>query len=106
MTSAFDVGDRVGDFFRTLVDQQNDERDLRMILRDRVGDLLEENRLAGARRRDDQPALAFADRRDEIHDAHAEVAVLRLETQAALGIARTQIVERRRALSRPPARRR
>ena len=101
-----DVGDRVRHFFRPLVDQQNDERDFGMILDDRIGDLLEENRLAGARRRHDQTALAFADRRDEIHDAHADVAVLRLEMQATLRIARTQVVERRCAPSRLPARRR
>ena len=59
ITSAFDVREHVGDFFRPLVDEQDDERDLGMILGDRVGDLLQEDRLAGARRRDDQPALAL-----------------------------------------------
>ena len=73
-----------------LVDEQHDERDLRMILGDRVRHLLQENRLAGARRRDDQPALALADRRHEVDHAHAQVAVARLEAQARVGIARAQ----------------
>src|SRR5690349_782409 len=64
-----------------------------MILADRVGDFLKKNRLAGAWRRDDQPALSFPDRRDEIHDAHAHVAVFRLEAEPAFRVARTQIVE-------------
>jgi hypothetical protein len=42
---------------------------------------------------DDESALAFADRRDQIHDPHAQVAVFRLETEAAFRIARSQIVE-------------
>ena len=52
----------VGDFFRTLVDQQHDEHDFGMIGGDGVGDVLQQHRLAGARRSDDQAALAFADR--------------------------------------------
>ena len=65
----------VGHLLRTLVDQQHDERDLGVILGDRVGDLLQQDRLARARRRDDQAALSLADRRDEVHHAHAQVAV-------------------------------
>ena len=83
----------VRDFLRALVDEQHDERDLGMILRDRVGDLLQEDRLARARRSDDQAALSLADRRDEIHDAHAQIAIAGLETQTTIGIARAQIVE-------------
>jgi hypothetical protein len=40
-----------------------------MIGGDRVGDVLQQHGLAGARRRDDQAALALADRRQQVHDA-------------------------------------
>ena len=40
----------VGDFLRTIVDQQHDERDLRVVGGDGVGDALQEHGLAGVRR--------------------------------------------------------
>jgi hypothetical protein len=40
-----------------------------VVLRDRVGDGLQQHRLAGARRRDDEAALALAERRDEVDHA-------------------------------------
>ena len=49
----------VGDFFRPLVDQQNDQSDFRMIGRDGVGDGLQQHRLTGTRRSNDQAALAL-----------------------------------------------
>ena len=55
-------------FFRPLVDQKDDQIAFRMIGGDRLGDVLQEHRLAGARRRDDQGALALADRRNDIDD--------------------------------------
>ena len=56
----------VGDFLRTLVDQQHDQIAFRMIGGDRVRDVLHQHGLAGARRRHDQRALAFADRGDDV----------------------------------------
>ena len=44
--------------------------------RDRLRDLLQDDRLAGARRRDDQRALPHAHRRDQVDDAHGHVLVL------------------------------
>jgi hypothetical protein len=52
-----------------LVDQQHDQVALGVIGRDRVRDVLQQHGLAGARRRDDERALAFADRRDDVDDA-------------------------------------
>ncbi len=40
-----------------------------MILRHRIGDVMEQRRLAGARRGDDQTALAHAERGHHVHDA-------------------------------------
>ena len=59
----------VGDFLRPLVDEQHDQVALGMIGGDRVGDVLQQHRLAGARRRHDEGALALADRRDDVDDA-------------------------------------
>ena len=58
----------VGDFLGPLVDEQHDEVDFRVVLGHRLRDVLQQDRLAGARRRDDQAALALADRREQVHD--------------------------------------
>ena len=70
---AVDRALHVGDFFRPLVDEQRDDVRFGMIDRDRVGDVLEQRRLTGFRRRDDQRALTFADRAEEIDDARREL---------------------------------
>ena len=72
-----DVLLHLGHFLGPLVDQQHDEDDLRVILADGVGQLLQQDRLARPGRRHDQAALALADGREEVDDPHAEVAVLR-----------------------------
>ena len=83
-------------FFRPLVDQQHDQIAFRMIGGDRLGDVLQQHGLAGARRRDNQGALALADRRDDIDDARRQILagrVLNLEPQAFVRIERRQIIE-------------
>ncbi len=64
-----------------------------MILGYRVRHLVQQDRLPRARRRDDDSALPLSDRRHEIHHAHAEVAVGRLETKALIRILRPKVVE-------------
>ena len=64
-----------------------------MIRRDRLRDALQQHRLAGARRRDDQAALALADRRHQIHDAAGQVVGRRLELEPLLRIERRQVLE-------------
>ncbi len=76
----------VGDLFGSLIDEQHDQRHLRVILQHRVGDFLHDDRLARARWRDDQAPLAFADRRDDVHHSHAGVAVQHLQPQPLVGI--------------------
>ncbi len=86
----------VGDFFRPLVDEQHDQIAFGMVGGDRLRDVLQEHRLAGAGRRDDQGALALADRRDDVDDAGGKVLLGRifdLELQPLVGIERRQIVE-------------
>ena len=64
-----------------------------MIGRDRIGDRLQQHRLAGARRGDDQSALAFADGRQQIHHAAGVVVLGRLHLQPRLRIERREVVE-------------
>ena len=55
-------------FFGALVDEQDDEVDSRIVLRDGKPDLFEQDRLAGLGSGDDEAALASSDRSDQIHD--------------------------------------
>ena len=86
----------VGDFLGALVDQKHDQIAFRMIVRDRVGDVLQQHGLAGARRRHDQGALAFADRRHDVDDACREILLGRIlvfHLQPLVRIERRQVVE-------------
>ncbi|OQA09054.1 MAG: hypothetical protein BWY66_00738 [bacterium ADurb.Bin374] len=71
----------VGDFFRPFVDQQDQHQNFGMVRDDRVGELLEQDRLARFRRSDDQAALTFSDGADEIEDSHRRVEVTALERE-------------------------
>ena len=93
MTSPSHRALHVGDLFGPLVDEQHDEVHLGMVRRDRLRDVLQQHRLAGARRRDDEAALALADRRHEIHDARREVLGRRLELHPLLRIERREVLE-------------
>jgi hypothetical protein len=68
-----------------------------MVGRDGVREPLEDQRLAGARRRDDQAALAEADRRDQVDHARDEVVgrlrAARLELELAIGVDRRERLE-------------
>ena len=64
-----------------------------MIGGDRVGDALQQHRLAGARRRNDQAALALADRRQQVHHAAGVVVARGFELEPLVGIERRQVVE-------------
>ena len=86
----------VGHFLGPLVDQQHDQEAFRMVGGDRVGDVLQQHRLAGARRRHDQRALALADRRHDVDDARREILlgrILVLHVQPLFGVERRQVVE-------------
>ena len=64
-----------------------------LFVRDGVGDLLQHDRLAGLGRRDDEAALALADRRDEVDDALRELLGRGLEAQALLRVERRELAE-------------
>ncbi len=72
-----------------------------MIGRDRMGDVLQQNSLAGARWRDDQSALAFAKRCDQIDHAGGKILLGRIvgfHPQPLIGIERRQIIKVRLVL--------
>src|SRR3546814_20366860 len=56
-------------FLRPLVDEQDEKIDLRMIIRDRLGNVLKKDGFTRTGRRNDQRALALALRRNNINDA-------------------------------------
>jgi hypothetical protein len=64
-----------------------------MVLADRVGQLLHQDRLTGLGRRDES-ALSFADGREQVHDPHREIACGPFQPNAPVGIARLEVVER------------
>ncbi len=86
----------VGYFFRPLVDQENDQIAFRMVSRDRMRDVLQQNRLTGTRRSDDQTALAFTKRRNQINNARGQILIGRnfeFHLEALIWIERCQIVK-------------
>ena len=59
---AIDRALHVGDFLGPLVDQKDDQVDFRMIGCNRVGNVLQQNRLTGPRWSNNQGTLALANR--------------------------------------------
>ena len=93
---AFHRARHVGHFLGPLVDQQDEEVDLRVVGGDRVGDILQHHRLAGPGRSDDQGALALAQRRDQIDHPGRQIlgrGILDLELHSFFRIKRRQVVE-------------
>ena len=103
---ALDGARHLGDFLGPLIDEQHDQIALRMVRADRGRDVLQQHRLAGLGRRDDQAALSFADRSDEIDGPCRQIfgrAVAPLELEALGRVQRREILEQHlaaRALGR------
>src|SRR5690606_29865248 len=86
----------VGDFFGTLVDQQNEKVAFRMVGGDGMSDILQQNRLTSARWRHDQTALALTERRNQVDDPRGQILVgryIQFHLEPLIGIERGQIVE-------------
>ncbi len=64
-----------------------------MVCRNRIRDALQEHRLTGAGRGDDQSTLALADRGNEIEHAAAVVILRRLHLEAIAGVQGREVVE-------------
>lgn len=63
----------IRDFFGTLIHEQRNEGNLRMVLRDGCCNLLEQKRFPGARWGHDQGPLSFSDGSGQIHDPGREI---------------------------------
>ena len=86
---------QVRDLFRTFVDQKQDEAHLWRGGTDGLRDMLHQDRLARPGRRDDEGALAFAQRGDQIDRTGAEGRLFdRLQDDALLGKEGRELVER------------
>ena len=86
----------LGDFLGPLVDEQHDQVDLGMVGGDGGGDILQQHRLAGLRRGDDQAALALANGRDQVDGARGQIlggAVAAFELQTLGRMERRQVLE-------------
>src|SRR6266536_617142 len=83
----------VGDLFRPLADQQDDQDHLGIVDADRVGDLLHQGGLARLGRGDDQPALALADRAHDVHDPGRDLRRGVLEPETLVGVQRGEVFE-------------
>src|SRR6476646_2593510 len=83
----------VGDLLGALVHQDDHEVRLGVVGRDRVGDGLQDHRLARLGRADDEAALALADRRDEVDEPRGQHGGLGLQAQALLGVQRGELAE-------------
>ena len=59
--------------------------------RDRLADVLQQDRLAGARRSDDQGPLALAQRREQVHHARGERLRAGFQLQPCFGVDRRQL---------------
>ena len=70
---------------------------LRIVRGDRIGDLLHDHRLAGLGRRDDHPALTFAERCHEVDHTRRQDVRLGFQAKPFLRIERCQLVEVRTA---------
>src|SRR6266536_2912020 len=83
----------VGDLFRPLADQQDDQDHLGIVDADRVGDLLHQGGLARLGRGHDQPALALADRAHDVHDPGRDLRRGVLEPETLVGVQRGEVFE-------------
>ena len=83
----------VGDLLGPLVDEDDHQVALGVVGHDRVGDRLHDHGLAGLGRRDDQAALALADRGGDVDHPADQVARLGLEPQPLAGVERRELGE-------------
>ena len=85
----------IRDLFRSLADQGDHEMHFRIVVADRVGDVLEHGGLAGFWRRHDQAALTETNWRNQIQHARGQNARQGLQIEAHFGKDRRQSLEDR-----------
>src|SRR5262249_37032565 len=79
--------------FGPFVYQQDNQCDFRVIAGDRIGNVLQEHRFAGAGWRNDQRALTFTDRGHQVQNTGGEVLRVSLETDLLIRVQRSEIVK-------------
>ncbi len=84
----------VRDFFRALVDEQDKQHDVLVIFHDAVGNALQQHGLTGPGRRHNQPALAEADGRQQVHDPRGVVFRIGFQVDLVFRVQRRQVVEK------------
>ena len=84
----------IGDFFGSLIDQQDDEVSLLMVNRDGIGNILKQHGLAGARLSDDQAALTETDRGQEIHHPGGKIIGNAFQLDASIRIEGSKVVKK------------
>ena len=80
-------------FFRTFINEQNDEIAFRTVRRDGVGKRLKKNRFAGSRRRDNEPALTAAYGSKKVDDPVGVILGAVFHDELAHGVNGRQVVE-------------
>src|SRR5690606_25461935 len=83
----------VGDLFGSLTDQADHQVDVAVIGGDAVGDRLQQHRLTGLRRRDDQATLAATNRGNEVNQAGRNNVALCLKVDSLVREDRRQVVK-------------
>ena len=92
---AFAGAFHVRDFLRPLVNQQDEQIRLRVVFENRIGDFLHQHRFAGARRRDDEAARAFANRANQIQNPRAQFVRRGFQNEPLVRKQRREVVEMR-----------
>ncbi len=80
--------------FRTLINEQHDQYNFRMIGDNALCDCLQQHCLTGPRRSYNQSALSFSDWRQQIHNAGGKIFLLVFQPDALVGIQRSQVVKK------------
>ena len=80
-------------FFGTLINQKDDQVNFRIVELHALGDFLDKRCLAGLRRRNNHASLPLAHRAEQVHNAHRDCRIVRLETDLLVREDRRHVFE-------------
>ena len=83
----------VGDFLRALVHEHNHEVALRVVLRNRISNVLQNRGLTSLRRGNDERTLPLTNRHDQVDHTRGQDVRFRFQTQALIWVQRCELVE-------------
>ena len=87
-----------GHFFRSFVNQKHHDDNFGVVLGNRAGHVLQKNRLTGARRSEDNTALALTDGGEQVHHAGAQFFGIPFELNFFVRVNRGQVFKCNAAL--------